>query len=333
MVSVRDQKMLWGRAAGRCSIPNCRQELVENATPNDNPALKGENCHIVGESNDGPRGQSDLELEKRNSYENLILCCRNCHVIIDSQVNEYTVEKLKEIKQGHESWVKSHLSAEDAKKISDDQYYAEFIDKIEELGRLKSWTYWSSSIFSFGQPSLSTSIDGDLHELRRWMLKRPPGPAAYPSIDKAIVNFYEVLGDFHETFRTHAQHQHGTDVLLTEKFYQIADWNPERYHKLLEQYEFHVDLVEDLMLELTRAANLIIIQVRKHLISSYFIDHGDLSVFSGPHSDLNWREQVVRYSSIEAQLERPYPGKMAFMEIRTSRDMYYGKGKPSQAPA
>jgi hypothetical protein len=75
------------------------------------------------------------------------------------------------------------------------------------------------------------------------------------------------LGDFYERFRKHAK-EYG-DTLMTEKFYQISEWDEERYRQLRKHYDFHVDFVEDLMLELTRAANLIADCVRETFMRNY----------------------------------------------------------------
>ena len=66
-----------------------------------------------------------------------------------------------------------------------------------------------------------------------------------------------------------------------------------------EQYDFHVDLVEDLMLELTRAANLIADRVRQHLIRSYRLAKGRLVVEYGPTEDLVFRQVLVQYGTEE----------------------------------
>jgi hypothetical protein len=103
-ISPKTTKMLWGRAAARCSVVQCRAELVVDRTANDKEALIGEMCHIVAEAENGPRGQSALTSEQRHEYDNLILLCRNHHGDIDAQPETFTVELLKEIKAAHEQW-------------------------------------------------------------------------------------------------------------------------------------------------------------------------------------------------------------------------------------
>src|SRR5438270_6324391 len=97
-LSIKTNRMLWGRAASRCSLPDCRRELVVDPIDTDDPSLVGEAAHIVAEQPDGPRGRSDLPLEQRNKYANLILLCNVHHKQVDDQVNYFTVERLTCIK-------------------------------------------------------------------------------------------------------------------------------------------------------------------------------------------------------------------------------------------
>ncbi len=89
---------LWGRAGGRCS--ECRLEL----SPVGGVTSTGEIAHIVAGKPDGPRGNEDLPLERRDDYDNLILLCCNDHRIVDTDVDTWTVERLKSLKRTHEQW-------------------------------------------------------------------------------------------------------------------------------------------------------------------------------------------------------------------------------------
>ncbi|MEK7111450.1 MAG: hypothetical protein AAB856_02550 [Patescibacteria group bacterium] len=107
----KDLKMLWGRAGNRCSI--CREELVQEKTVSDPHVVVGIHAHIVADSPGGPRGNSDLPLDQRHLYDNLILVCMKDSKIIDEQLSKYTVEELKRIKKEHEAWVSERLSTPD----------------------------------------------------------------------------------------------------------------------------------------------------------------------------------------------------------------------------
>ena len=105
----RTLKLLWGRAAGRCAMPECRTELFAEATDFDPVVVIGEIAHVAGAADAGPRSAPELAAPQRNDYANLILLCQNCHARIDGQTGFHSVEKLKDIKQAHEAWVRASL--------------------------------------------------------------------------------------------------------------------------------------------------------------------------------------------------------------------------------
>ncbi|MCU8348141.1 hypothetical protein M2G60_21765 [Vibrio vulnificus] len=122
-ISTRTHKLLWGKAAGRCSYPTCKDELVMEATSIDDESLIGEACHIVAKSEDGPRGNSQLSIEDRDKYSNLILMCQKHHKKIDDQCNSYSVSKLEKMKAEHERWV--------SEKICEKQYAADYFSVFQ----------------------------------------------------------------------------------------------------------------------------------------------------------------------------------------------------------
>lgn len=316
--------MLWGRAAARCAI--CKIQLVLDETKADNPALIGEMAHMVAESEDGPRGQSPMTAEERDFYDNLLLLCRNHHGEIDRQPETWPVERLKQIKSTHEKWVRESLTGFDERKQADDETYAGYIDEWSNRCHLDHWTEWISNLLSSGQPSLECEINSDLAGLPRWIMKRV-WPGRYSGLEASLSNFGRVLHDLLSVFHEHAKKRYPDDEeLWTEKFYKTDEWNRERYDTLSRQYDYHVDLVQDLVLELTRAANLILDQVRTYIVPSYRLGEGRLSVKSGPDEHLRWKEVVVEYDSEERVTERPYPGLQAFLTARERRDMFFGKG-------
>ena len=108
--SVRTLKILWGRSAGRCAMPDCRIELIIDDNEDDQVfSLLGENAHITASSADGPRGKDEREESIIDDYENLILLCRNCHRRIDQQPDFFHINKLAYIKNQHENWIRYQL--------------------------------------------------------------------------------------------------------------------------------------------------------------------------------------------------------------------------------
>jgi hypothetical protein len=129
-MSQRDIKMLWGAAASRCSFPKCARRLVAAPSPTDPAVILGEMAHIVGESSDGPRGQSSLTADERNKYENLILLCEEHHKLVDGQPNTYSVEVLHRYKKDHELLCQRPF---DSVRSEDEIVLAEACDRQDRL--------------------------------------------------------------------------------------------------------------------------------------------------------------------------------------------------------
>lgn len=103
-VKLKTRIMVWGRAAHRCSFPDCNLDLVVDEVDTDDPSLIGEICHIVGQKPDGPRGNHPMPLEQRDLYSNLLLICNNHHKVVDDNPSTYTTDMLQDMKRKHEEW-------------------------------------------------------------------------------------------------------------------------------------------------------------------------------------------------------------------------------------
>jgi hypothetical protein len=98
-----DTKLLWGRAAGICSNPDCRTDLTVVLTEGDSFNV-GEMAHVIARQPGGARG---IHGGGSNTYDNLILLCPTCHRRVDkAPVGIYTTEKLHQWKAQHEENVR-----------------------------------------------------------------------------------------------------------------------------------------------------------------------------------------------------------------------------------
>jgi hypothetical protein len=279
----------------------------------DDPAIIGEMAHMVAEGAGGPRGDSPLTSEERDRYDNLILLCRHHHREVDAQPGTWPVDRLKKLKVEHEAWVTQNLPGYDAQKLRDDEILATYIDQWVNRAHLKDWQRSMQSVFADGQPSLEIEVVGDLNELPSWIHTRV-WPDRYPTIKIALQNFARVLRDFISAFQEHAAKPYADATFQqTEKFYRLNEWDEPRYRLLSKQFDHHVDLVQDLGLELTRAGNLVCDEVRANFLPSFFLEEGRLSILSGPHEDMTWKRRVVQYSAEEKASTRPYPGLDQFL--------------------
>lgn len=308
----------------------------------DDESVVGDIAHIIARDEDGsagPRAVASLSPEERESYDtlisnrnkyvNLLLLCKNHHKQVDDQPTSFPVAKLLEIKVKHESWVRGSLTIFDAHKQRDDELYADYVDRWTRLMDLREWINWTDGLFSSGQPSLSKEMDMNLEQVRTWLLNRI-WPHRYPKLESAFMNFRWVLEDFHRLFREYAEERGAR--LITEKFYKRAD-EPGRFdlryrHYLEWKFDYHVYLVEDLGLELTRAANRVCDEVRANLDSTYMLEEGRLMIRQGPSvADLSWKSFVVEYEPGEE-----YRGVEDFKKERKNRGRSFG-GDDKEPPA
>jgi hypothetical protein len=105
----RTLKLLWGRAAGRCAMPECRVELYAEATDYDPIVVIGEIAHVAAAGAAGPRAALSMSDADKNAYDNLMLLCQNCHGRVDGQPSFHSVTRLLDMKQAHEAWVRASL--------------------------------------------------------------------------------------------------------------------------------------------------------------------------------------------------------------------------------
>lgn len=326
-ISDKSRKMLWGRAANRCAFPGCRIELFYDITGTDDPATIGEECHIVARSGDFKRGDADLTAKQRDLYGNLILLCRNHHKVVDHVDDPYTVDVLKQMKTDHEEWVRESLAGYDPQRQRDDEVYATYVDQWVQQADIDCWNVWADRLVSNDHPSIRQDRLKRLEALRTWLFARV-WPRRYPQLEAAFENFRLVLGDL-----VKAIHEFGEEVgvdhdkmVWVEKIYKKPQqYNGGRYHALLEEFEFRVGIVEDLTLELTRAANMVCSLVRQDLLPSFRLEQGLVVLTAGPFMGFTYKTYKPQYAS-EADPANAYPGWIQFLIDREQRDINFGIG-------
>jgi hypothetical protein len=323
-ISLKTQKMLWGRAASRCGI--CQRELVMDGSLTDDESLVGECCHIVAKEPEGPRGDSPLTPEQRDKYANLLLLCNVHHKQIDDQVNTFPVEGLIEIKEKHVQWVRQKLNV-DFEALRDDELYASYVEEWANRCALDKWQSWSSWIFGGDQPRLSKQMDQQLRALPEWILGRI-WSRRYHDLEAAFTNFRIVCSDFQRVFDEYAK-PFGDDHFAVAKFYKERPVEQSEYNRLLKVYQANNCLIECLMLELTRAANLICNLVRKLFLPGYRLREGVVLITAGPFMpDFAYKTYRVEYKGDEGS--PPYPGLVKFLDARFQRSVTFGESEDNE---
>ena len=324
-ITSKTRKMLWGKSGNRCAMPDCKKELVVNISEINNHSIIGEECHIIAQSPDGPRGNENFDINKIDDYDNLILMCGEHHTIIDDKSNLalFTVEKLQNMKKEHENWVFSKFTFEDRKKLDDDLFYSEYIDNWAKFIYLNHWKEWTYYLLNSDRPSLYSKVNDNLEQLIEYDFTRL-WPQRYIELENSFFNFHGIVKDFIFLFHSHSICS-GT-FYNTEKFHK-KEWHEDQrvFYKLYEEYEFHILLVQDLVLELTRSVNQICNLIRHYIDPKFRIKEGKIIVQTGDFLDENMEicSQIL-YPTYS--LNQLYQGLESFKEDRITRGHYYGIG-------
>lgn len=83
-ISDKTRKMLWAKSGNRCAI--CKAELITEQETDSNLNI-GEECHIISSKPKGPRYKPNLN--DYDTFDNLILLCRNHHKEIDTLIDSF----------------------------------------------------------------------------------------------------------------------------------------------------------------------------------------------------------------------------------------------------
>lgn len=164
-----DIKILWGRAGGRCSHPDCEEDLT-SLVENGNYVI-GEMAHVIGNKPTAARGTPEGGAD---TYDNLILLCPTHHTHIDkAPEGTYPVEMLHEWKRNHEEKIR----------------YAGKVVKFEDFQKLHTaiarLLISNKAIFdAFGPKSEAANEDPSSNLFIVWELRR---------IDKILPNNRRIL--------------------------------------------------------------------------------------------------------------------------------------------
>jgi hypothetical protein len=112
--TVTTIKRLFALSGNRCAFPGCQNRVIDASN-----ILIGRVCHICADKPGGKRYDPNQTEAERQGFDNLIVMCANCHIVIDEDVATYTVEVLREMKRRHEARVSERfeISDETAKRI------------------------------------------------------------------------------------------------------------------------------------------------------------------------------------------------------------------------
>ena len=136
VVNITTQKLVWGIFAARCAM--CRHKVIWESESGGR-ALIGEIAHIVGAKLKAARGLGVIAGD-RDDAENLLLLCREHHKIIDDNEEEYTVERLRQIRSEYLKWLEGQLtSAQPWSASAISQYTYLNVPRLDEFAVMRGY--------------------------------------------------------------------------------------------------------------------------------------------------------------------------------------------------
>jgi hypothetical protein len=97
--NAHTQRRLFAASAGYCQNPSCLNDLFVDAAGVS--IHIAEMAHVFAATDGGPRTKSDLSMEERGAFENLVLLCANCHTIVDKAPDTYPDQMILGWKREH----------------------------------------------------------------------------------------------------------------------------------------------------------------------------------------------------------------------------------------
>ncbi|WP_405549524.1 HNH endonuclease [Streptomyces microflavus] len=310
------RKVLWARSSNVCAFPECDQQLTVNLHDDGSKSLEaagiplGEEAHIISGSKGGPRFDPTYPAEKVDTYENLILLCPTHHRLIDKREGAgFTVETLRRIKSEHELSQRRQKTGQEKR---DDEIELRTIAAIEAWADRADLTRWEGVTWKLNAPiqRLKESEIASFTQLGEWALTRN-WPSAYPEIKRAFDNYSLILCDTVNHIRKSFQPIEGKEEIWEiYREYKHRLMSQDGYDAALKDFEYRSDVLCELSLELTKAANFVCDAVRSEIDPLFRFEEGALPhrVGDGVFSNTFTREE---YGSAERDRTHPYPGKKA----------------------
>lgn len=99
-----DKITLWSRCAGRCEMCN---KILYKSDLSQNRVNIGQFAHVIGHSDLAARAEINVDRSFRDSIENIMLLCHQCHKDIDDNADIYNADTLFSIKADFEDKIQA----------------------------------------------------------------------------------------------------------------------------------------------------------------------------------------------------------------------------------
>lgn len=191
--------LLYALSAARCA--KCHRALVLESDLSGKPFNIGKRAHIVGRSDDGPRGDDEVSTEDRGRLTNHLLLCGACHDEIDLDVEGWPVDKHRAIRASHAAWIEGPLR--EVPESPDHQVYAALVQSACELVGLENWLIWTEPMFDLYLSSRPQQMEDVAEFVRR--LGATDWPGTLLELECALRRLGQSLSKAAGTFSDHPE--------------------------------------------------------------------------------------------------------------------------------
>lgn len=117
-ISRATERRLFAASGGYCANPLCPspdlfRDIQDREVQDRDAPTVGEMAHIIARSKRGPRGEEELAGDERDSFDNLVLLCANCHKVVDDMkhLGTYSVESIRRWKDEQMHSIRANFEA------------------------------------------------------------------------------------------------------------------------------------------------------------------------------------------------------------------------------
>lgn len=111
-------KMLYAKSGNKCAFPGCKNRLVFDEVN------QSEMAHIISSKPKGPRHIADFNGGNYDAEGNIMVLCFEHHNLIDTCVDNYPADMLRQMKRSHEASVEKAVSGIDVNS----QFIKQFLE-------------------------------------------------------------------------------------------------------------------------------------------------------------------------------------------------------------
>lgn len=199
---------------------------------------------------------------------------------------------------------------EDSGKVADlNKVYLEYCSKIFDYLRYKRFPIWAEMVNN-SRPCIPLTIFDDFDSLNSYLDSRAEY-SGYEQLNGLFTTLSILVKDFTCVMNLYGEDNQGYCRIRT--FYKEEAHNPN-YHEDLEDYNDYVAFLGNMIFELTRVCNAILIESRKLQID-FMSDFGIFSIDGIGHG----RNQRVRLTYKEGEI---YKGLEDFIMVAQTREHF-----------